>query len=108
MTDGNIRYGMKFAGASLKYHERGIPLEIIDTHSLHSGGAYTLDLAGYKDQEITKMGRWALGSHAFMEYIQQQLSTFSAGMSAAMSCIKKFINTEGGVTRENLCHLMVF
>ena len=49
-----------------------------------------------------KMGRWAPKSTAFMEYIQQQLSTFSAGMSSAMSRIAIFTNMEGAVNADNL------
>lgn len=102
VTDTNIRFAVKFAAKALNYPERGIPLERIDTHSLRSGGACALSLAGYKDREIMKMGRWAPNSTAFMEYIQQQLSTFSAGMASNMSKIARFTNMEGTVTREDL------
>ena len=49
-----------------------------------------------------KMGRWAPKSTSFMEYIQQQLSTFSKGMSTNMSRIQKFTNMEGAVATEDL------
>ena len=42
-----------------------------------------------------KMGRWAPRSTAFMEYIQQQLSTFSVDMATNMSKIDVFTNMEG-------------
>ena len=35
-----------------------------------------------------------------MEYIQQQLSTFLAGMATAMSRIARFSNMEGTTTAE--------
>ena len=89
------------AGA-LDYPARGIPLTQVDTHSLRPGGACALSLAGFQEHQIMKMGRWALKSTAFMEYIQQQLSTFSAGMSTAMSRIAIFTNMEGAVNADDL------
>ena len=62
----------------------------------------------FKDREIMKMGRWAPKSHAFMEYIQQQLSTFSAGMSTAMRQAARFTNMEGLVVSEDLRATTVF
>ena len=93
---------MKYAAGAMNYPARGIPLARIDTHSLRSGGACALSLAGYKAHQIMKMGRWAPKSTAFMEYIQQQLSTFSAGMSSKMSRIAVFTNMEGAVNADDL------
>ncbi|KAL7525436.1 hypothetical protein ACHAXR_001004, partial [Thalassiosira sp. AJA248-18] len=102
VTDNNIRFAVKFAAGVLNYEARGIPIDRIDTHSLRSGGACALALAGYKDREIQKMGRWAPKSTSFMEYIQQQLSTFSAGMATQMSQVARFTNMEGTTVREDL------
>lgn len=102
VTDSNIRFAVKFAAKALDYPSRGIPIERIDTHSLRSGGACALSLAGYRDHEIMKMGRWAPNSTSFMEYIQQQLSTFSAGMARNMSRVAQFTNMEGTVTRDDV------
>ena len=49
-----------------------------------------------------KMGRWAPKSTAFMEYIQQQLSTFSVGMATKMSKIDIFTNMEGAENADDL------
>jgi len=49
-----------------------------------------------------KMGRWAPNLLSFMEYIQQQLFTFSAGMSDTMSKITHFTNMEGATNSDNL------
>jgi hypothetical protein len=35
---------------------KGIPIKRIDTHSLRSGGANNLSLAGFSDTQIQKMG----------------------------------------------------
>ena len=41
------------------------------------------------------MGRWR--SDAFKEYISEQLSTFTEGMSKNMKRSFNFVNVEGGV-----------
>ena len=108
VTDNQIRFAVKFAAKSLQYDKRGIPINRVDTHSLRSGGACALKLAGHDDVEIRKMGRWAPKSNAFLEYIQQQLSTFSKGMAAGMSRIDTFTNVEGSTLREDLRRQTIF
>ena len=108
VTDDNVRFAVKAAAASLKYPDRGIPLERVGTHLLRSGGACALKIAGYEDLVIQKMGRWKANSRAFLEYIQQQLSSFSAGMSEAMSRVPVFTNMEGAVVAEDLRDATVF
>ena len=54
------------------------------------------------------MGRWAPDSTSFMEYIQQQLSTFSEGMATDMSRIAQFTNMEGVTTNEDMRPLTIF
>ena len=107
VTDGMIRIMLKFAANSLGYPARGIPLRRVDTHSLRSGGACALAQAGYSDRAIEKMGRWSPNSQSFKEYIQQQLSTFSQGMSKRMSEVPRFTNMEGTGKATNLRHTTV-
>ena len=96
VTDKDISVGLKNAAASLNYPaEKGIPIERIDTHSLRSGGANALSLAGYSDRQIQKMGRWR--GKTFMEYIREELATFSEGMSKDMSRRFGFVNIAGGL-----------
>ena len=102
VTDGMVRFSVKYAAAGLDYLAQGIPIDRIDTHSLRLGGACALSIAGFKPHEIMKMGRWAPKLLSFMEYIQQQLSTFSAGMSTAMSKIAPFTNMEGATNNNDL------
>jgi hypothetical protein len=98
VTDKIIRKGLKLAATALEYPERrGIPIERVDTHSLRIGGANALHLAGYSDREIQKKGRWR--GETFKEYVREQLSVFSEGMSRKMSKKFEFVNIEGGV-----CH----
>jgi hypothetical protein len=96
VTDKDIRQSLKAAAAVLDYPAtRGIPLDRIDTHSLRIGGANALSLAGYSDRQIQKMGRWH--GETFKEYVREQLSNFSAGMSTSMKRCFGFVNVEGGV-----------
>ena len=69
---------------------RGCPISRINTHSLRSEGANALSLAGYKEHQIQKMGRW--NGKMFKEYISEQLSNFSEGMSEAMSRPNEYVN----------------
>ena len=102
VTNEMISFAVKYAAEALDYPGRGMPLDRIDTHSLRSGGACALSLAGYRDHEIMKMGRWAPKSTAFLVYIQAQLSSFSAGMSKRMRAVAPFTNMEGDVVAEDL------
>ena len=101
VTDQQIQYAVKTAAGALKYERRGIPIDRVNTHSLRSGGACALKLAGYDEVEIRKVGRWAPRSNAFLEYIQNQLSSFSLGMAANMRQIDRFSNMEGATDDED-------
>jgi hypothetical protein len=96
ITDKDVSAALKLAGVALEYpSRRGIPIQRIDTHSLRSGGANALALNGYSDREIQKMGRWR--SATFKEYIREELSCYSAGMSTNMKRKFNFVNIAGGV-----------
>jgi hypothetical protein len=95
VTDRNVSAALKLAALVLDYPSRGFPIDRIDTHSLRSGGANALSLAGYSDRQIQKMGRWK-GS-TFKEYIREELHVFSKGMSRDMKRLFKFVNISGGV-----------
>jgi hypothetical protein len=96
VTDKDISVGLKAAATSLNYPvEKGIPIDRIDTHSLRSGGANALSLAGYSDRQIQKMGRWR--GKTFMEYIREELACFSTGMSKDMKKTFGFVNIAGGM-----------
>ena len=102
LKDKEVSARLKMAAAQLNYPERGIPIDAIDTHSLRSGGANALHLAGYSDREIQKMGRWR--SDTFKEYIRENLSVFSQGMSHSMKKTFHFCNIQGGVDSDVPSH----
>ena len=105
VTDGDIRTAFEFAAVILDYlGMKGIPVNRIDTHSLHGGGANALSLSDYSDREIQKMGRWK--SDTFKEYISSQLSQFLVIMSRSMKKVFNFVNVEGGVYHNVTANMM--
>ena len=59
LNDDNMSAALKFATTTLNYpYLKGIPIHRVDTHSLRSGGANALSLAGYSKRYIQKIGRW--------------------------------------------------
>ena len=74
MTARDMRDGLKVAATSLDYPSlKGIPVERVNTHSLHSCGANALALDGYLDTQIQTMGRWQA---KFKEYIREELTSY--------------------------------
>jgi len=95
ITDKDIRAAVKNAATALDYQNtRGIPLSHINTHSLRIGGACALALAGYDDVQIMKMGRWR--GATFQEYIRENLSNYSEGMSTKMKEVHGFVQIDSG------------
>ena len=82
------------AATLLAYPEtRGIPIKLIDTHSLRCRGANALALSGFSDTQIQKMGCW--GGATFKEYIREQLACYSEGMTTKMKRHFRFVNVHG-------------
>ncbi len=69
---------------------RGYDLTRIGTHSLRSGGAMALKLAGYDHDMIRKLGRW--NSDTYLHYIQSQIGELTAGVSRSMARLTWFRN----------------
>ncbi len=75
VTAEDISRALKSAATELQYPtNKGISITRINTHSLCSGGANTLALAGYSDMQIQKMGRWR--GATFKEYIREELACY--------------------------------
>lgn len=99
VTQEDMSKHLKMAAAMLDYPTaKNIPIDRVDTHSLRSGGANALSLSGYEDRQIMKMGRWR--SATFMEYIREDLSRFSEGMSRAMKRKFNFMHVAGGTAHD--------
>jgi hypothetical protein len=85
---------LKFATTELQYPtNKGIPISRINTHSLCSGGADALALAGYLDTQIQKMGQWC--GATFKEYIREELACYAREMSRDMKQNFNFVNITG-------------
>ncbi len=94
VTAENISSAVKGAARALSYPTtKGIPLQRINTHSLRSGGANALALAGYSDTQIQKMGRWR--GATFKEYIREELAVYAENMSRDMRTKFGFVNIAG-------------
>jgi hypothetical protein len=94
VTADDISTALKRATTTLQYSlYRGIPIEQIDTHSLHIGGACALTLNGFSEMHIQNMGRWR--GDTFKEYVHEELHCFSDGMAKAMKQCFKFVNVTG-------------
>jgi hypothetical protein len=94
VTADHISSALKLVAKVLEYPIlKGIPIERINTHSLHSGGANALALAGYSDTQIQKMGCWR--GATFKEYVRNELACFSTGMSRDMKQKFGFVNVSG-------------
>ena len=94
VTADHISAALKLAATALEYPIlKGIPIDRITTHSLRSGGANALALAGYSDTQIQKMGCWR--GATFTEYVRNELACFSTGMSKDMKQKFGFVNVSG-------------
>ena len=83
ITNQDISGALKMAVTFLDYPTtKGIPSNGIDTHSLRSGGANALLLAGYSNTHVQKMGIWHRAM--FKEYIREELACFLEGMPRNM------------------------
>ena len=72
VTNEDVSRALKSAATVLDYPTpKGVPIVCINTHSLRSGGANVLSLAGYSD---TQSRKWVGG----------ELACFSEGMSRSM------------------------
>ena len=60
----------------------GFTKEDVGLHSIRSGGAMAMFLSGVSTIIIQRVGRWE--SEAFMEYIREQVESFTAGISTKM------------------------
>ncbi len=99
VTAEHISRALKSAVGELQYPTcKGIPIERINTHSLRSGGANALALAGYSDTQIQKMGPWR--GATFKEYIREELACYATGMSNDMKRKFNFVNIAGNAFTE--------
>jgi hypothetical protein len=88
ITSTQIRTKIRAAAASLGEKVLGFKIEEIGCHSLRSGSAMAMYLAGIPVTTIQLIGRWK--SDAFMRYIREQVDCFTENVSQKMIRIQSF------------------
>ena len=68
--------------------ELGFGRDDVGLHSIRSGGAMAMFLSGVLEIIIQQVGRWS--SDAFLEYIREQVDTFTIGVSQKMLQYEKY------------------
>ena len=68
--------------------ELGFGKDDVGLHSIRSGGAMAMFLSGVNEIIIQRVGRWL--SDAFLEYIREQVDSFTVGVSQKMLQYEKF------------------
>ena len=83
VTAADVRTLLRNAVTQRGLAAQGFDLARIGTHSLRSGGAMALKLAGHDDATIKKLGRWS--SNTYLIYIQTQVAQLSHGIATSMA-----------------------
>ena len=99
ISSRHITTTLRITTQKLGFQKLGFFPHKIGYHSLRSGGAMTLHLAGVLEHTIKIIGRWQ--SDAFLIYLQGQITTFTQGVAAAMAKVRWFKHT----IAPNISHL---
>jgi hypothetical protein len=90
VSASDIRAAIRLCAVADNLESSGYDLRRIGSHSLRSGGAMRLKLAGYDDDIIKKLGRWT--SNTYLHYIQTQIGNLTAGIATNMARVLRFYN----------------
>ena len=82
ITSHHIRTKLRSAVAQIGEEKIGFTAEEVGCHSLRSGAAMAMKLAGVSEYTIMIIGRWK--SLAFLDYIRKQVAEFSFNVSDRM------------------------
>jgi hypothetical protein len=93
VTAAEIRSAIQIGATHDNLVAQGYSLDRIGTHSLRSGGAMHLKLAGYDHDIIKKLGRWS--SNTYLVYIQTQIGQLTAGVAQRMAAISLRLHMVG-------------
>jgi integrase len=88
VSAADIRAAIRLGAVGDNLEASGYDLRRIGSHSLRSGGAMRLKLAGYDDDIIKKLGRWT--SNTYLRYIQTQIGNLTAGIATNMARLLRF------------------
>jgi hypothetical protein len=93
VTSAEIRSAIQIGATHDNLVAQGYTLDRIGTHSLRSGGAMHLKLAGYNNDIIQKLGRWS--TNTYLLYIQTQIGQLTAGVAQRMAALSLRFNIVG-------------
>jgi hypothetical protein len=85
VTSAEIQSAIQIGATHDNLVAQGYSLDRIGTHSLRSGGAMHLKLAGYDNDIIQKLGRWS--TNTYLLYIQTQIGQLTAGVAQRMAAV---------------------
>jgi hypothetical protein len=91
ISSRHVTFTLREEARKIGFQKLGFFPHEIGSHSLRSGGAMTLHLAGVSEHTIKIIGRWR--SDAFLIYLQGQIASFTKGVAAAMSQVQWFKHT---------------
>jgi hypothetical protein len=81
-SDRDITMAVRWGAAVDDLFNRGYTSNRVSSHSLRSGGAMALKLAGESSETIMKVGRWT--SLTYMTYIHAQIGALAKGLAWRM------------------------
>jgi hypothetical protein len=93
LTGDQVRARLRLAAGRIGADRLGFAPTEIGTHSIRSGSAMAMYLAGVPAFTIMLIGRWS--SDAFLRYIRRQVQEFSAGVSSKMLLTDEFFAVSG-------------
>ena len=86
----HIRSRLRSIVAVIGFEVLGFTKEDIGLHSIRSGGAMAMFLSGTSVIIIQRVGHWS--SEAFLEYIREQVESFTLDVSKSMLKFEEFLN----------------
>ena len=96
ITGDYVRSRLRSVVTLIGEDQLGFTKEDIGLHSIRSGGAMAMFLSGTSVIIIQRVGRWS--SEAFLEYIREQVESFTLDVSSNMLKFEEFLNLNIGNT----------
>ena len=99
ISSNYVRSRLRAVVTLLGKEELGFTKDDVGLHSIRSGGAMAMFLSGTSEIIIQRVGRWS--SDAFLEYIREQVESFTVDVSKNMLKYEKFLNLSNNQGEEN-------
>ena len=90
ITGEYVRSRLRSVVTLIGEEDLGFTKDDIGLHSIRSGGAMAMFLSGTSVIIIQRVGRWS--SEAFLEYIREQVESFTLDVSKNMLKFEEFLN----------------